>query len=199
MAATEGASAATAAAAADGVPARRRKVRYRRRLRSRIILSYLLLGFGLTLALAVATNWANSRVEDQLVEDVMNRNIDEVARRFYANPGSKPEVAFQQMRAAITARPVTARQSPSIRAETANLCFISLLAAWGIGGPASHGHHAPSGSCLPLARTWRAYRSPGWAARPKILLRTSSTQTPAGRFGCGTRDRIRYRRPGIGE
>ena len=99
MARTEGASAAGAAPAAGGIPARRRKIRYRRRLRSRIILSYLLLGFGLTLALAVATNWARSRVENQLVEDVMNRNIDELARRFYANPGSKPEVAFQQMRA----------------------------------------------------------------------------------------------------
>src|SRR6476660_948274 len=98
MAATDGASAATAAAAADGVPARRRKVRYRRRLRSRIVLSYLLLGFGLTLALAVATNWARSRVENQLVEDVMNRNIDELARRFYANPGTTPELTFQQMR-----------------------------------------------------------------------------------------------------
>jgi signal transduction histidine kinase len=76
----------------------RRKPRYRRRLRTRIILSFLLLGFGLTLLLAIATNWARSRVEDQLVEDVMNRNIDELARRFYANPGSKPEVAFQQMR-----------------------------------------------------------------------------------------------------
>ncbi len=84
--------------AAEAAPAPRRKVRYRRRLRSRIVLSYLLLGFGLTLALAVATNWARSRVEDQLVEDVMNRNIDELARRFYANPGAKPEVAFQQMR-----------------------------------------------------------------------------------------------------
>jgi signal transduction histidine kinase len=99
MAATDGAHAAGGAASTDGSPPRRRKVRYRRRLRSRIILSYLLLGFGLTLALAVATNWARSRVEDQLVEDVMNKNIDEVARRFYANPGSKPEVAFQQMRA----------------------------------------------------------------------------------------------------
>jgi signal transduction histidine kinase len=76
----------------------RRKPRYRRRLRTRIVLSFLLLGFGLTLLLAIATNWARARVEDQLVEDVMNRNIDELARRFYANPGSKPEVAFQQMR-----------------------------------------------------------------------------------------------------
>src|ERR1044072_1043898 len=85
--------------AAEGAPPRRRQVRYRRRLRSRIILSYLLLGFGLTLALAFSTNSARSRVENQMVEDVMNRNIDEGARRFCAIPGCKPEVAFQQMRA----------------------------------------------------------------------------------------------------
>jgi signal transduction histidine kinase len=91
-------AAAEEAPAAAGAARGRRKPVYRRRLRSRIILSYLLLGFGLTLALAFTTNWARNRVETQRVEDVMNRNIDELARRFYANPGAKPEVAFQQMR-----------------------------------------------------------------------------------------------------
>jgi signal transduction histidine kinase len=93
-------------AAAEGEPApagaaapRRKPTRYRRRLRSRIILSYLLLGFGLTLALAFATNYARSRVENQLVEDVMNRNIDEFARRYYADPESSPSLPVQQMRA----------------------------------------------------------------------------------------------------
>ena len=92
-------------AAAEESPAapaggrRRKPIRYRRRLRSRIILSYVLLGFNLTLALAFANYYARNRVENQLVEDVMNRNIEELARRFYANPGSRPEVAFQQMRA----------------------------------------------------------------------------------------------------
>ena len=50
----------------------RRPTRYKRRLRSRIILSFLLLGFGLTLLLAFATNWARNRVEVLLVVDVMN-------------------------------------------------------------------------------------------------------------------------------
>src|SRR5690348_3621796 len=86
-------------ASAAGAPARRRKVRYRRRLRSRIVLSYLLLGFGLTLALAVATNWARSRVENQLVEDVMNKNIDEYARRYYADPAKNPAVPVEQIKA----------------------------------------------------------------------------------------------------
>jgi signal transduction histidine kinase len=80
-------------------PPRRRPTRYRRRLRSRIVLSFLLLGFGLTLLLAFATNWARSRVENQLVEDVMNRNINEYARRYYADPSRNPAVPVEQIRA----------------------------------------------------------------------------------------------------
>ena len=92
------AAAEDAGAAPDG-GRRRKPTSYRRRLRSRIILSYVLLGFSLTLALAFSTYYARNRVENQLVEDVMNKNIDEYARRFYANPGGTPELAFQQMRA----------------------------------------------------------------------------------------------------
>ena len=90
-------------APAEGAPPRR-PTRYRRRLRSRIILSFLLLGFGLTLLLAVATNWARNRVENQLVEDVMNRNIDEYARRYYADPGHNPAVPVEQIRARVVRR-----------------------------------------------------------------------------------------------
>lgn len=64
----------------------RKRPLYRRRLRSRIILSFLLLGTGLTLLFAFATNWTRNRVENQLVEDVMNRNITEAARRFSVDP-----------------------------------------------------------------------------------------------------------------
>lgn len=85
----------------DVAPTRRKPTRYRRRLRSRIILSFLLLGFGLTLLLAFATNWARNRVEDQLVEDVMNKNIDEYARRFYSDPSRNPDLPVQQMRARV--------------------------------------------------------------------------------------------------
>ncbi|MFL6591604.1 MAG: sensor histidine kinase [Luteimonas sp.] len=83
---------------AEGASPARRPTRYRRRLRSRIILSFLLLGFGLTLLLAVATNWARNRVEDQLVVDVMNKNIDEYARRYYASPEKNPDLPVQQIR-----------------------------------------------------------------------------------------------------
>lgn len=78
---------------------RRKQARYRRRLRSRIILSYLLLGFGLTLALAFTTNWARGRVENQLVEDLMNRNLDESWARFVQSGGREPEVPVQQLKA----------------------------------------------------------------------------------------------------
>ncbi|WP_119718887.1 sensor histidine kinase [Cognatilysobacter tabacisoli] len=87
-------------AAADASPApapARRKIRYRRRLRSRIILAFVLLGFGLTALFAFATNWTRNRVENQLVEDVMNRNIDAYAQQYFADPSGKPEFGVQQM------------------------------------------------------------------------------------------------------
>lgn len=80
-------------------PPRRRRPAYRRRLRSRIILSFLLLGFGLTTLFAFATQWTRSRVENALVEDVMNKNINEFARRYYADPTRNPAVPVEQIRA----------------------------------------------------------------------------------------------------
>mgnify|MGYP006193540991 CR=1 FL=1 len=77
----------------------RRRGPYRRRLRSRIIVSFVLLGFCLTTLFAFATNWARMRVENQLVEDVMNRNIDEYARRFASDSSRNPDLPVQQMRA----------------------------------------------------------------------------------------------------
>lgn len=90
MAATEGES-------ATGRGRVRR--RYRRRLRSRIILSFALLGFCLTALFAVLTQEARNRVENTLVEDVMNRNIDEFAGRWFSDPDSAPAVPFEQVRA----------------------------------------------------------------------------------------------------
>ncbi|MGH6711344.1 MAG: hypothetical protein ACREEK_20520, partial [Bradyrhizobium sp.] len=76
----------------------RRPARFRRRLRSRIILSFVLLGFGLTALFAFATNWTRTRVEGQLVEDLMNRNIDQFARQFQRDP-ENPQFAVDQIRA----------------------------------------------------------------------------------------------------
>jgi signal transduction histidine kinase len=78
-------------------PAHKTKTRYRRQLRSRIILAFVLLGFGLTALFAYATSLTRSRVENALVEDVMNRNIDEFARRYFANPARNPDLPVQQM------------------------------------------------------------------------------------------------------
>lgn len=77
----------------------RRRGRYRRRLRSRIILSFVLLGFCLTTLFAFATNWARARVENQMVEDVMNRNLDASWQSYIQSDGRDVVAPVQQMRA----------------------------------------------------------------------------------------------------
>lgn len=72
--------------------------RYRRRLRSRIILTFFLLGVGLMVLFAFATNWTRNRVENDLVEDVLNRNIDAAAHEYALNP-EQPVAPVAQMRA----------------------------------------------------------------------------------------------------
>ncbi|MGO3126537.1 MAG: sensor histidine kinase [Luteimonas sp.] len=89
----------------QGRPARTRgRRRYRRRLRSRIILSFVLLGLGLTTLFAFLTQEARDRVENTLVEDLMNRNIDEYARRYYVDPAVNPAVPLEQIRARVIKR-----------------------------------------------------------------------------------------------
>lgn len=83
---------------ASPAPAPRHRMRYRRRLRSRIILSFVLLGFSLTLLFAWATNWTRARVENQLIEDVMNRNLANAAHQFEMDPQNR-EFPFDQVRA----------------------------------------------------------------------------------------------------
>lgn len=88
-----------------GRPARTRgRRRFRRRLRSRIILSFVLLGLGLTTIFAFLTQEARDRVENTLVEDLMNRNIDEYARRYYVDPARNPAVPLEQIRARVVKR-----------------------------------------------------------------------------------------------
>jgi len=78
---------------------RRPHQRYRRRLRSRIIVSFVLLGLGLTVLFAFLTQFARNRVENALVEDVMNRNIDQAALQFALNPDDPVTPQVEQMRA----------------------------------------------------------------------------------------------------
>lgn len=83
-------------AAARPGAARARK--YRRRLRTRIVWSFVLLGFCLTVLFAYAAVLARQRVENQLVEDVMNRNLEESWRRFVVSGGTNTSAPVQQMK-----------------------------------------------------------------------------------------------------
>ena len=69
------------------MPAGRQPLHWRRRrLRSRIVWSFFLLGFGLTLLLAFSSSWVRGRVEDDLIVDMMNRNIQEFEYQYRLNP-----------------------------------------------------------------------------------------------------------------
>lgn len=50
-------------------------MRYRRRLRSRIIISFALFGLGLTALFATATVYMRTRLEDQLVNTTLEREL----------------------------------------------------------------------------------------------------------------------------
>jgi len=63
--------------------------RYRRRLRSRIILSFALLGLGLTALFAIAAAYVGAVVEDQAVGSVLKENVDDYAERFYQDQGAE--------------------------------------------------------------------------------------------------------------
>ena len=69
---------------------------YRRRLRSRIIVSYVLLGFGLAALIAVATVMLRAQVERQVIGHALQSNVDDYANGFYTNP-DKAGVPFEKM------------------------------------------------------------------------------------------------------
>ena len=85
-------------------PANRRAPRARRRLRTRIILSFALLGLSLTLLLAFATNWVRGRVEEDMITDLMNRNINAYSQRYYNSGGRQIDLPVQQMRGRVVSR-----------------------------------------------------------------------------------------------
>src|SRR5215471_13534394 len=55
-------------------------VRYRRRLRSRIIISFALFGFALTALFAAATIYMRARLEDQLINNSLEREVKNFAQ-----------------------------------------------------------------------------------------------------------------------
>jgi len=73
--------------------------RYRRRLRSRIVISFILLGFCLTTLFALGTYWAKIRIENQFVEDMMDRNLDASWQRYVESGGTEVVAQVQQLRA----------------------------------------------------------------------------------------------------
>ena len=66
-----------------------RRRRYRRRLRSRIILSFALLGLGLTAMFAIAAVFVGAVVEDQAVGAVLKENLDDYAESFYRDQSAQ--------------------------------------------------------------------------------------------------------------
>ena len=69
---------------------------YRRRLRTRIVLSFLLLGFGLAVLIASATVYVRESVERKVLGQALVKNVDDYAQGFYANP-DKAGVPFEKM------------------------------------------------------------------------------------------------------
>ena len=75
---------------ADRPAPRRVRPTYRRRLRSRIILSFLLLGFGLTSLFAAATLYIRSKLESQLIEKTLEREVSNLVGQVEQNPNEAP-------------------------------------------------------------------------------------------------------------
>jgi len=74
----------------EGASPARRPTRYKRRLRSRIILSFLLLGFGLSTLFAGATLYLRNRLESQLVEKTLQREVANLVSQIERNPNEAP-------------------------------------------------------------------------------------------------------------
>lgn len=72
-------------------------MRYRSRLRSRIIVSFFLLGFGLTGLFAVATVLLRERLEDQLIGEALLQNVADYAEQFHRNPEDAVGLPFEKI------------------------------------------------------------------------------------------------------
>ena len=71
---------------------------YRRRLRSRIIVSFLLLGFGLTAAFALATLALRSRLEGQLLDNTLRDEANSLNVQVRTDP-DRAVAAFEAIAA----------------------------------------------------------------------------------------------------
>ena len=71
-------------------PARRAAPRGRRRLRTRIIVSFALLGFGLTALFAAAMLNLRNRLENQLIENTLQREVASLVEQVETRPAEQP-------------------------------------------------------------------------------------------------------------
>lgn len=69
-------------------------MQYRRRLRTRIILSFLALGFGLTALFAVSSLYLRSKLEGQLIDNTMQKEVDSLVRQARENPNEPPSFSL---------------------------------------------------------------------------------------------------------
>jgi signal transduction histidine kinase len=83
-------------------------VRYRHRLRTRIILSFLLLGFGLTALFAFTTVYLRARLENQLIESWLLREADNFVQFKRENPEPDARFSFSRQIEAYVYRPDSA-------------------------------------------------------------------------------------------
>ena len=73
-------------------------MRYRRQLRSRIIVSFLLFGVGLTGLFAATTLVMREWLEDELIEGTLQAEVDKTAELTRKNPEQARFVPFQSVR-----------------------------------------------------------------------------------------------------
>jgi len=74
-------------------------MQYRHRLRTRIIFSFLLLGLGLTGLFALSTMYLRSRLEGQLVDNTLQKEVDSFVAQVRSNPES--QASFSMLTAKI--------------------------------------------------------------------------------------------------
>jgi signal transduction histidine kinase len=84
-------------------------MRYRHRLRTRIILSFLLLGFGLTALFAGATIYLRARLENQLVESWLLREANNFVQFKRENPAPDARFSFTRQIEGFIYRPDSAQ------------------------------------------------------------------------------------------
>ncbi len=77
------------------------RIHYRRRLRSRIVISFVLFGLALTGLFAAATIYMRGRLEDQLINDTLQRQVERFADFKRANPDPSAPFLYPLVRMSI--------------------------------------------------------------------------------------------------